>query len=222
MGMGNAPMSEFIAQTIETKPDSRQNNAMAVYIEECLKQSGSAAGDRRTAITMRMNCERLVKSNARAVLMQAVSPLKERTKRSRVSCVQRRGLPGRKIVFFISDGFLSTGGPLGNSLSNKLRQITDAAQRANVAIYSIDARGLISARSMQRTTLCLMQMAAWQVLHPTRFSPLRIRSTPSRKIRAAARYAIRITSIAGSENVLDDVELLCRRVAAGCGRGERE
>jgi hypothetical protein len=53
-------------------------------------------------------------------------------------------LHGRKLVFFVSDGFLSQGGPLGDSLSNKVRQITDAAQRANVVIYSIDARGLIS------------------------------------------------------------------------------
>src|SRR3712207_8216369 len=34
IGMGNTPMSEFIALTIETKPDSRQNNAMAVRSEE--------------------------------------------------------------------------------------------------------------------------------------------------------------------------------------------
>jgi hypothetical protein len=53
-------------------------------------------------------------------------------------------LPGRKIVFFISDGFLSLGGPLGDSLSNKLKQVTDAAQRANAVVYSIDARGLVS------------------------------------------------------------------------------
>jgi VWFA-related protein len=43
-GMGSTPMSEFTALTIESKPDSRQNNVMAVYIEECLKQSGSLGG----------------------------------------------------------------------------------------------------------------------------------------------------------------------------------
>jgi hypothetical protein len=53
-------------------------------------------------------------------------------------------LPGRKLVFFVSDGFLSQGGPLGDNLSNRVRQITDAAQRANVVIYTIDARGLVS------------------------------------------------------------------------------
>jgi VWFA-related protein len=49
-------------------------------------------------------------------------------------------LPGRKLVFFISDGFL-----LDRSESvDRLRQITSAAAGAGVVIYSIDARGLSS------------------------------------------------------------------------------
>jgi VWFA-related protein len=144
MGMGNTPMSEFTALTIESKPDSRQNNAMAVYVDECLKQSGSASGDRRAAITMRLSCERLVKSNARNVLLQT-GYATDRTYESLESLMRSSArLPGRKIVFFVSDGFLSQGGPLAGGLSNKLKQITDAAQRANLVIYSIDARGLIS------------------------------------------------------------------------------
>lgn len=144
MGMGSTPMSEFTALTIEGKPDSRQNNVMAVYVEECLKQSGSMSGDRRTAITMRLGCERLVKSNARNILMQT-GYATERTYQSLESLMRSSArLPGRKLVFFVSDGFLSQGGPLGDNLSNKLKQVTDAAQRASVVIYSIDARGLVS------------------------------------------------------------------------------
>ena len=143
-GLGSAPMSAFIALTIENKPDTRQNNVMAVYVDECLKQSGSTSGDRRAAMAIRLNCERLVRSNARAVLMQT-GLATERMYDSLESLMRSSArLPGRKIVFFISDGFLSQGGPLGDNLSNKVRQITDAAQRANVVVYSIDARGLIS------------------------------------------------------------------------------
>ena len=144
VSMGSTPMSEFTAMTIESKPDSRQNNVMAVYIDECLKQSGPSAGDRRTAMALRLNCERLVRSNARNVLTQRGFAT-ERMYDSLESLMRSSArLPGRKIVFFISDGFLSQGGPLGDNLSNKLKQITDAAQRANVVVYSIDARGLIS------------------------------------------------------------------------------
>ena len=144
MGFGNTPMSEYTALNIETKPDSRQNNVMAVYIEECLKQSGPKGLDRRTGLTLRLNCERLVKSNARAILMQT-GHATERMYESLEHLMRSSGrLPGRKILFFVSDGFISQGGPVGDNLSNKLKQITDAAQRANVVIYSIDARGLIS------------------------------------------------------------------------------
>ena len=51
-------------------------------------------------------------------------------------------LPGRKLVFFVSDGFYINDRNTG--FSDKLRQITDAALRAGVVIYSLDARGLVS------------------------------------------------------------------------------
>jgi VWFA-related protein len=51
-------------------------------------------------------------------------------------------LPGRKLVFLISDGFLLNS---KNSDSNdRLRQITSAAAAAGVIIYSVDSRGLTS------------------------------------------------------------------------------
>ena len=50
-------------------------------------------------------------------------------------------LPGRKLVFFVSDGFYINDRNTG--FSDKLRQITDAALRAGVVIYSLDARGLV-------------------------------------------------------------------------------
>ena len=143
-GMGNTPMSEFTALTIESKPDSRQNNVLAVYVEECLKQSGAPRADRRSADILRLSCEKLVKSNARAILTQTGHNT-ERMYESLESLMRSSiRMPGRKIVFFVSDGFLSVGGPLGDNLSNKIKQVTDAAQRANAVIYSIDARGLIS------------------------------------------------------------------------------
>jgi VWFA-related protein len=49
-------------------------------------------------------------------------------------------LPGRKIVFFISDGFLIDDSRRDNW--DKLQRITNAAARSGVVIYSIDARGL--------------------------------------------------------------------------------
>jgi hypothetical protein len=49
-------------------------------------------------------------------------------------------LLGRKIVFFISDGFLLD--PTNSDSSYRLKRITDAAARTNAIIYSFDSKGL--------------------------------------------------------------------------------
>jgi VWFA-related protein len=49
-------------------------------------------------------------------------------------------LPGRKLVFFISDGFYLND--RNTDFSNRLKGIADAALRAGVIIYTLDARGL--------------------------------------------------------------------------------
>ena len=52
-----------------------------------------------------------------------------------------RNLPGRKVLFFLSGGFL-----LQNERSdtiNRLRKVTDAAAKSGVVIYSMDTRGLV-------------------------------------------------------------------------------
>jgi hypothetical protein len=53
-------------------------------------------------------------------------------------------LPGRKLAFFISDGFLLDTGGRNADPREKLFQIIDEALRGGVVIYTIDARGLIS------------------------------------------------------------------------------
>ncbi|MBV9924094.1 MAG: VWA domain-containing protein [Acidobacteria bacterium] len=52
-------------------------------------------------------------------------------------------MPGRKIVLFISDGFLLD--PSNTNSSEYLRRVTDAAARANAVVYTFDARGLDAA-----------------------------------------------------------------------------
>ena len=51
-------------------------------------------------------------------------------------------LPGRKLVFVISDGFYLNDAKTGSR--DKIKKITDAAGRAGVVIYTLDARGIIS------------------------------------------------------------------------------
>ena len=49
-------------------------------------------------------------------------------------------LPGRKLVFFISDGFLPNF--TGSDFTSMMGRATGAANSSNVVIYSMDARGL--------------------------------------------------------------------------------
>jgi VWFA-related protein len=53
-----------------------------------------------------------------------------------------RVLPGRKSVILLSDGFFLGGSQASNYYD--LRQITDAATRAGMMIYALDARGLVT------------------------------------------------------------------------------
>jgi VWFA-related protein len=54
-------------------------------------------------------------------------------------------LPGRKLVFFISGGFLIDN--LNSDSRYRLQRITSAAARSGVVIYSMDARGLVASLS---------------------------------------------------------------------------
>ena len=128
------PMTEYMALTIERKDDP---GVLDFYIEECL----------RAAYPLRYTkaaCEVQVKSRARLILLQAASVILN-TYESLESLMRSSAqMSGRKLVFFISDGFLLDTGPRNSDPRGKLKQITDAALRAGAVIYTIDARGLFS------------------------------------------------------------------------------
>lgn len=50
-------------------------------------------------------------------------------------------LPGRKVIFFLSDGFVLQ--PQRSDIVDRLRLLTDAAARVGIVIYSLDTRGLV-------------------------------------------------------------------------------
>jgi VWFA-related protein len=135
-GLANesTPMTEYMALTIERKDDP---GVLGFYIEECLRAAYPLKYS-RTA------CEVEVKNRARAILVQAASVISNTY--SSLESLMRSSvhLPGRKLVFFISDGFLLDTGPRNADPREKLSEITDTALRAGVVIYTIDARGLFS------------------------------------------------------------------------------
>ena len=139
---GNStPMTEFMALNIDTSKDTRVLN---FYIEECMKGSATFKRARQALALIRASCETQVKNSARAVLMQA-GQVTQNTYNSLESLMRSAArAPGRKLAFFVSDGFLLDAGPHAATTRDKLDHVIDAAQRAGVVVYTIHAQGLVN------------------------------------------------------------------------------
>ena len=86
--------------------------------------------------------QEMVSQRARILLQQ--SSAFSRATLSALEALSRRaaGLPGRKLVFFISDGFPMDA--RNSAMLDRLRSIVDASIRSGVMIYTMDARGLVT------------------------------------------------------------------------------
>src|SRR5437667_2060786 len=89
------------------------------------------------------SCETQVRNSARTILTQAGAITHNTYVALESLMVSSARAPGRKLTFFISDGFLMDAGPRASNLRDQLDQIIDSARRAGVVVYTIDARGLI-------------------------------------------------------------------------------
>lgn len=142
-GTGNTRMTEYLALSIEnTKSD---NKVQAYFMGECLKQNmppKRSAAYATLVAALKRTCETDVKASARAILMQAGDITRSMYASLENLIRSSARAPGRKLAFFISDGFLMDLGPQAANLRDKLDRVIDAATRAGVVVYTIDARGL--------------------------------------------------------------------------------
>lgn len=135
-----SPMTEYMALTIERKDDP---DVFEFYVGDCLKwalkpPSAAARGGARR------QCEVEVQNRARQILLQAGNVTADTYHSLETLLRYAARMPGSKLAFFISDGFLADAGPRSPVGRDRLIRITDEARRAGVVIYTIDARGLIS------------------------------------------------------------------------------
>jgi VWFA-related protein len=127
------PMSEYAALTIERNDDPK---VLTYYVEQCLASAPPHY--------LRPACEVEVKNRARLILQQAASVIVN-TYGSFENLVNLASqMPGRKLGFFVSDGFLADAGPRSMDTVTRLNRIIDKARLSGVVVYSIDARGLVS------------------------------------------------------------------------------
>lgn len=135
-------MTEFLALSIDT---TRSNNrVLSFYVEECMKGASTFRQSRFALAAIRASCETQVRNSARAVLMQSAQ-ITQNTYNSLESLMRSSArAPGRKLAFFVSDGFLLEAGPHAAAVRDKLDHVIDAAQRAGVVVYTVHAKGLVN------------------------------------------------------------------------------
>ena len=135
-------MTEFMALTIDA--GKTDNKVLTFYVEECMKGASTFRKAKQALMLVRASCETQVKNSARAVLMQAAQ-VTQNTYNSLESVMRSAArAPGRKLAFFVSDGFLLDAGPHAAAVRDKLDHVIDAAQRAGVVVYTIHASGLVN------------------------------------------------------------------------------
>lgn len=149
------PMTEYQALRIEQGDQS----AIDYFSSELIKANnvrmpaglgppnGGAIGsvkdtdNRRTAGMTAETASRVVKDRANLLMRQSQSVTSGTLAALESLMRSVSSMSGRKLVFFISDGFFLNDRSTG--YSNKVSRIADAAVRGNLVIYSVDARGLV-------------------------------------------------------------------------------
>ncbi|HQR36499.1 MAG TPA: VWA domain-containing protein, partial [Blastocatellia bacterium] len=141
-GFGGIPnISDYQAELIE----EGDAGALQIALEELRLRQGKPmrGGDTiRRPSNPRDSEEGVVRAKARNIVMEndRYTAITLGSLEAAIRGLQQ--LPGRKILILLSDGFFTGIGRTFTAYD--LRRLTDAATRAGVVIYSVDARGLVA------------------------------------------------------------------------------
>lgn len=131
--MDQPPMSQYIAMKIREGDEQ----AMVYYIQEVQKQHCYMGICSVTPDGARQ----MVRNRAQQIVAES-APSTDDTLRLLEGLMRTAAqIPGRKLVFVISDGFYLSDSKFTSI--DRLKRVTDAAGRAGVVIYTLDARGIV-------------------------------------------------------------------------------
>jgi VWFA-related protein len=131
-------MNEYQAMLI----DNNDIDVFEYFVDETIRINGGtfsrdmAAGVVRSRSQTILSQAALFNTNTLSALERLVRNVKD--------------LPGRKILFFLSNGFLVQN--RRGDATTRLQRITSAASKSGVVIYSIDARGLAGPKGFDAST----------------------------------------------------------------------
>jgi VWFA-related protein len=137
------PMSDYVA----TRIANGDRQAAGFYItkiqEGVYSKSAAAAGMGGGANNVNGIFE-MVKMRATNITKQMES-VTNGSLSALEKLVQTAGqIEGRKLIFFVSDGFYLDGKNSASTANRRLQLVTDSAARTGSIVYSIDARGLFA------------------------------------------------------------------------------
>jgi VWFA-related protein len=121
------PMTEYQALLI----DKYDRDVTAFFVQETMRNNPGISG---------AQAENLVKGRSRELLQQADQTTAHTFSGLESLIRASTKLPGRKLVFFVSGGFLLNS----PERASNLRRIASAAARTGTVIYTVDARGLVA------------------------------------------------------------------------------
>ena len=135
--MDNPPMSEYIALKIREGDEAALNYYVSeLQKQNCFKNAGAVI------CTMSLQGMKLAVRERAQEMVVATAPAVDNTLIMLENLMRMAAqLPGRKIVFMVSDGFYLNDRKSGSI--DRIRRITNAAGRAGVVINTLDARGII-------------------------------------------------------------------------------
>jgi VWFA-related protein len=137
LDMDKPAMSEYIAQKIREGDEQ----AIIYYIQEVQKQNCYRAANQMICSVSPQSARQLVRQRAQQIVVES-APATDDTLRLLEGLMRTASqLPGRKLVFVISDGFYLNDRKTG--AIDRIKKVTDAAGRAGVVIYTLDARGIV-------------------------------------------------------------------------------
>jgi VWFA-related protein len=147
------PMSEYIALRIREGDEA----ALNYYVSEmqkqtCTRAAGCPVGVQAMRSLVRERAQQIATFTAPAVDSTLI--MLEALMRAAAQ------LPGRKILFMMSDGFYLNDRKTGSI--DRIRRITSAAGRAGVVINTLDARGIIS-ESLSVTNERPLDEGGWMI-----------------------------------------------------------
>ena len=135
--MDRPPMSQYIALKIREGDEQ----AIVYYTQEIQKDHCYRAGGQMICSLTPQGARQMVLNRANQIVAES-APSTDDTLRLLEGLMRTAAqIPGRKLAFVISDGFYLSDAKYGSM--DRLKGVTDAAGRAGVVIYTLDARGLV-------------------------------------------------------------------------------